>query len=118
MNEDNAELASEHVDLLDASREDAERLIGVWLRRDVHGPVTYEPISAHDIRRWSQFAVGDDNPLYTDQGYGSRSPFGSMVAPPSFLYSIDTTIVAPGPRGIRWILRRQHLGVLPAGPRR
>jgi acyl dehydratase len=103
MNEDNAELASEHVDLLDASRADAERLMGVWLRRDVHGPVTYEPISAHDIRRWSQFSVGDDNPLYTDQGYGSRSPFGSMVAPPSFLYSIDTTIVAPGLRGIQWI---------------
>src|SRR5260370_11212618 len=29
--------------------------------------------------------IGDINPLWTDPEYGSRSPFGAPVAPPSFV---------------------------------
>jgi len=81
----------------------ARELIGVWLRRDVHWPATYEPISPHDIRRWAMYSVGDDNPLWSSMEYGRRTIWGSMIAPPTFLYTIDSTIVAPGFGGIQWI---------------
>lgn len=83
--------------------EDARKLIGVWLRRDVHTPAIYEPLSVHDIRRWSQYSVGDDNPLFSEVDYAKRTVWGSVIAPPTFLYTIDTGIVAPGLPGIQWI---------------
>ena len=89
--------------LTDELVEDARRLIGVWLRRDVHWPALYEPISQHDIRRWAMYSVGDDNPLWCDEAYGRTTPWGRTIAPPTFLYSIDTLIVAPGLPGIQWI---------------
>ena len=82
-----------------ASRE----LIGVWLRRDVHTPAIYEPISLHDVRRWAQYSVGDDNPLWSSSDYGKGTRWGNNIAPPTFLYSIDSGIVAPGLRGVQWI---------------
>jgi acyl dehydratase len=81
----------------------ARSLVGVWLRRDVHWPAFAEPISAHDIRRWALYSMGDDNPLWTDEDYARRTRWGALIAPPTFLYSIDSTIVAPGLRGIQWI---------------
>ncbi len=87
----------------DAAVEKVREMIGVWLRRDVHMPAVYEPISLHDIRRWAFYAVGDDNPLFHDTEYAKRSVWGVNIAPPTFLYTIDSGIVAPGLRGIQWI---------------
>lgn len=81
----------------------ARQLIGVWLRRDVHWPAQYEPFSLHDIRRWAIYSVGDDNPLWCDAEYAKRTRFGTNIAPPTFLYTVDTTIVGPGLPGIQWI---------------
>lgn len=81
----------------------ASELVGVWLRRDVHTQAIYEPISLHDIRRWSHYSVGDDNPLWSDTEYAKRTMWGVNIAPPTFLYTIDTGIVAPGLPGIQWI---------------
>lgn len=78
-------------------------LIGVWLRRDVHWPAMAEPLSALDIRRWALYSVGDDNPLWSDSEHARRSNWGTIIAPPTFLYTVDTTIVAPGLPGIQWI---------------
>ncbi len=89
--------------LTDEAIREAEKLIGVWLRRDVHVPSKYEPISLHDIRRWAVYSCGDDNPLWQDVEYAKRTIWGSPIAPPSFNYTIDTGIVAPGLRGIQWI---------------
>ena len=89
--------------LSDEQIEDARKLIGVWLRRDVHTPSIYEPLSVHDIRRWSHYSVGDDNPLFSEVDYAKRSTWGTVIAPPTFLYTIDTGIVAPGMPGIQWI---------------
>lgn len=83
--------------------DDARKLIGVWLRRDVHTPSIYEPLSVHDIRRWARYSVGDDNPLFSDADYAKRTIWGSMIAPPTFLYTIDSGIIAPGLPGIQWI---------------
>lgn len=87
----------------DAAIEKAREMIGVWLRRDVHMPSVYEPISLHDIRRWAFYSVGDDNPLFHDTEYAKRTIWGQNIAPPTFLYTIDSGIVAPGLRGIQWI---------------
>jgi acyl dehydratase len=89
--------------ITDEMIEDARSLIGVWLRRDVHWPAMAEDIAPIDIRRWALYSVGDDNPLFSDEEYGRRTVWGSVIAPPTFLYSIDSTIIAPGMRGIQWI---------------
>jgi len=89
--------------ITDEMVEQAKSLIGVWLRRDAHWPAIREPLARHDIRRWALYAVGDDNPLFIDESYGRRSVWGDMIAPPTFLYSIDSTIVAPGLPGVQWI---------------
>lgn len=89
--------------LPDDALESASKLMGRWLRRDVHWPAVYEPISLHDIRRWAIYSVGDDNPLWRDEEYAKRTTWGEVIAPPTFLFSIDTTIVGPGLPGIQWI---------------
>jgi acyl dehydratase len=107
MMNDIAPLKSLQVDtspaLTDEAIEKARGLIGVWLRRDVHMPSRYEPISTHDIRRWAHYSVGDDNPLWCEPDYGRRTVWGNTIAPPTFLYTIDSGIVAPGLPGIQWI---------------
>src|SRR6056297_1755648 len=80
--------------LTDEVIDDARKMIGVWLRRDVHWPTIAEPISLHDIRRWALYSVGDDNPLWMDASHGKLSIWGNNIAPPTFLYSIDSGIVA------------------------
>ncbi len=35
------------------------------------------------IRRFAQ-AIGDDNPLYHDEEYAGKSPYGGIIAPPTF----------------------------------
>ncbi len=89
--------------LTDEAIEDARSRIGLWLRRDVHAPARYEPVSLHDIRRWAWYSVGDDNPLWSDADYARGTVWGVTIAPPTFLYTIDSTIVAPGLRGVQWI---------------
>lgn len=89
--------------LTDEAIEKVRGLIGVWLRRDVHAPARYEPISPGDIRRWAQYSVGDDNPLWADTEYAKRTMWGSVIAPPSFLFTVDSALVAPGLPGIQWI---------------
>lgn len=93
----------QHSVITDQMVQEARSMIGVWLRRDVHWPALYEPVSQHDIRRWAIYAMGDDNPLWADAEHGKRSIWGSTIAPPTFLYTVDTLIVAPGLRGIQWI---------------
>ena len=89
--------------LSEADVDKVRGLIGTWLRRDVHSPAIYEPISLHDIRRWAHYSVGDDNPLWSDSEYAKRTRWSRVIAPPTFLYTIDTGIVAPGMPGIQWI---------------
>ncbi|MFJ2033175.1 MaoC family dehydratase N-terminal domain-containing protein [Streptosporangium sp. NPDC087985] len=90
-------------DITDEMADEARSLIGVWLRRDVHTPAVAEDIAPIDIRRWAMYSVGDDNPLWSDDEYARRTIWGGIVAPPTFLYTIDSTIIAPGLRGIQWI---------------
>ncbi|HWG00223.1 MAG TPA: MaoC family dehydratase N-terminal domain-containing protein [Trebonia sp.] len=107
-------------DITEEMLDHARSLIGVWLRRDVHWPSFAEDIAPIDVRRWALYSTGDDNPLWCDEEYARRTAWGGVIAPPTFLYSIDSTIVAPGLRGIQWIYggtRWQHFSPVRLGDR-
>ena len=46
--------------------------------------------------------IGDGNPVSTDPAYGAAAWHGTGLAPGCFLYTTDSTIVAPKLRGIQW----------------
>ena len=80
--------------------EEARELIGVELRRTGQ---QWNTEASPDAVRHFCWGIGDDNPLFTDSAYGAASSYGSGLAPGCFLYTIDTTVVAPKLRGIQWL---------------
>jgi acyl dehydratase len=80
--------------------EEARELIGIELRRT--GQQWNTEASPDAVRQFC-WGIGDDNPLFTDPAYGRASRWGSALAPGCFLYTIDTTVVAPKLRGIQWL---------------
>jgi hypothetical protein len=68
---------------------EAGELLGVPLRRD---RMRWNKAATKDAVRQFTMGVGDDNPAW-----------GDRLAPPSFLYAIDATIVAPKLPGVQWI---------------
>jgi acyl dehydratase len=79
---------------------EARQLIGVPLRRD---RMRWNDTATRDGIRQFAAGVGDDNPLWLDPSYASETRWGEIIAPPSFLYAIDATIVAPKLPGVQWI---------------
>ena len=79
---------------------EARELIGVELRRTGQ---QWNTEASPDAVRHFCWGIGDDNSLYTDPNYGAASQYGSALAPSCFLYTIDTTVVAPKLRGIQWL---------------
>ena len=77
---------------------EVKRLVGVPLRRTRNN----EQCTLPAIIAWV-LGIGDINPLYRDEGVGRRSRYGCVIAPPSWLYSVDMTDVAPKLRGIHTI---------------
>jgi acyl dehydratase len=49
-----------------------------------------------DAIRHFAWGIGDDNPLWLDREYAAHSRWGSLIAPPCFVYAVDETTVAPG----------------------
>jgi len=93
-------LATQTPALWDGALEEARSLIGVELRRHDHSWNT----EAHpDSVRHFCWGIGDDNPLFCDPDYGKATRWGAGLAPGCFLYTIDSTIVAPKLRGIQWM---------------
>lgn len=84
----------------DTAIKETEDLVGVSLRR--HTWRWVETASRDTIGHFAE-GVGDDNPLWTDAGYGVASAWGTNLAPPNFLYAVDGTTVAPKLAGIQWI---------------
>ena len=80
--------------------EEARSLIGVDLRRTHQ---TWNTEASPDAVRHFCWGIGDENPLYCDPAYGRSSRWGTGLAPGCFLYTIDTTVVAPKLRGIQWM---------------
>jgi acyl dehydratase len=92
--------ASQTPVLWDGALDEARSLIGVDLRRTGQ---TWNTEAAPDSVRHFCWGLGDENPLYCDPVYGAQTKWGSALAPGCFLYTIDTTVVAPKLRGIQWL---------------
>ncbi|MGW1027850.1 FAS1-like dehydratase domain-containing protein [Streptomyces sp. NPDC002577] len=59
-------------------------LIGTELRTDAC--VNNEYATRLAILRFAE-GIGDDNPLWTDDEYAAKGPFGEIIAPPSFIFA-------------------------------
>ena len=95
-----AEPASQAPALWEGALEEARSLIGVDLRRTGQ---TWNTEASPDAVRHFCWGIGDENPLFCDPAYGAASTGKSALAPGCFLYTIDTTVVAPKLRGIQWM---------------
>lgn len=86
--------------LWEGALEEARSLVGVDLRRTNQ---TWNTEAAPDSVRHFCHGLGDENPLFCDPAYGANTRWQSALAPGCFLYTIDTTVVAPKLRGIQWL---------------
>ncbi|MBV8719720.1 MAG: MaoC family dehydratase N-terminal domain-containing protein [Chloroflexi bacterium] len=58
------------------------------------GAATSRVIEAGAIRRFVD-ALGDSNPLYTDAEYARQTRWGGIIAPPTFLCTIQAPLSLP-----------------------
>jgi acyl dehydratase len=63
---------------------DMRALIGTELRTEAC--LNNEYATRLAILRFCE-GIGDDNPLWTDPEYAANSPYGSVIAPPSFIFA-------------------------------
>jgi acyl dehydratase len=100
MSSDDDNSASQSPGLAEGALAEARSLIGVELRRQDH---RWNTEAAPDAVRHFCWGIGDDNPLFCDPEYGATTRWGAGLAPGCFLYTIDSTVVAPKLRGIQWL---------------
>ena len=86
--------------LAENALEEARSLIGVTLRRQDH---YWNTEASPDAVRHFCWGIGDENPLFCDPQYGAGTRWKTGLAPGCFLFTIDSTVVAPKLRGIQWI---------------
>lgn len=94
------EVSTEYPSLSTGSLDEARALIGVPLRRDHFRWNDY--VSADSIRQFC-YGISDTNSLWLDRAHAESSRWAGIVAPPTYLYSIDRGHVAPRLRGVQWI---------------
>lgn len=69
--------------------DDLRRRIGVPIN-DTLEPWCHEA-TRDNIRHYAH-GIGDDNPLWCDPAYAAKARYGTIVAPPSFLFACDRII--------------------------
>lgn len=74
------------VTITDDAVERLRRAIGVRIVDTVE-PWCYEA-TRDNIRHYAH-GIGDDNPLWCDPEYASTGPYGTVVAPPSFVFALS-----------------------------
>jgi acyl dehydratase len=52
------------------------------------------------VRHYS-LGIGDDNPLFCDPGYAEATPYGALIAPPTFAYTAFDGAVGAGLPGVQ-----------------
>jgi acyl dehydratase len=57
--------------------------------------------SSWDSVRHYALGLGDDNPLYCDPTYAEATPYGSLLAPPTFPYTIFDGAIGRGMPGVQ-----------------
>ena len=72
--------------ITEKSLADLRQLIGVPIE-DTLEPWCYEA-TRDNIRHWAH-GIGDDNPLWCDPAYAARAQYGRLVAPPSFVFTLN-----------------------------
>ena len=72
--------------------EEARSLIGIDLRRTGQ---SWNTEATPDAVRHFCWGIGDENPLFCDPAYGAETSWRTGLAPGCFLYTVDTTVVAP-----------------------
>ena len=78
----------------------ARSMIGVELRRE---RFNWVKTATKDTINHFSWGIGDDNPLWLDEEYAKKSRWGDIIAPPTFLYAVDGTTIAPKLPGVQWI---------------
>lgn len=56
----------------------------------------YNHEATYDTIRHYAHGLGDDNPLWCNEDYAAKGPYGTIVAPPTFFYSVFAPGVTPG----------------------
>lgn len=84
----------------DSAVAEAADMIGIRLRRD---RMQWVEEASRDAIRHFAWGIGDNNPLWLDRDYAGASRWGTIIAPPCFLYAVDYTVVAPKLPGVQWI---------------
>jgi acyl dehydratase len=64
---------------------DARTLIGTKIR--IAQSISNEEATRIAIQKFAD-GIGDTNPLWTDQEYAAKTRYGSIVAPPSWIFSV------------------------------
>src|SRR6266571_4867671 len=72
--------------ITEKSLADLRKLIGVPIEDTVE-PWCYEA-TRDNIRHWA-YGIGDDNPLWCDPAYAAQTQYGRLVAPPSFVFTLN-----------------------------
>ena len=72
--------------ITDRSLTELRKLINVPIE-DTLEPWCYEA-SRDNIRHWAH-GIGDDNPLWCDPAYAARTEHGRLLAPPSFIFTLN-----------------------------
>ena len=75
--------------ITDEALDSLRRLIGVPIADTVE-PWCYEA-TRDNIRHYAH-GIGDDNPLWCDPAYAATARFGTIVAPPSFVFALNRII--------------------------
>jgi acyl dehydratase len=74
--------------ITDGSLAQLRKLIDVPIEDSLE-PWCYEA-TRDNIRHWAH-GIGDDNPLWCDPGYAAKTPYGRVLAPPSFVFPLNRT---------------------------
>jgi acyl dehydratase len=72
--------------ITDKSLADLRKLIDVPIEDSLE-PWCYEA-TRDNIRHWAH-GIGDDNPLWCDPSYAAQTPYGCVLAPPSFIFPLN-----------------------------
>jgi len=75
--------------ITDDTLDDLRRRIGLPIE-DTLEPWCHEA-TRDNIRHYAH-GIGDDNPLWCDPAYAAAGPYGTIVAPPSFLFACNRII--------------------------
>jgi len=66
---------------------EAEYRKGIGIEQDLNAERFLTEVTRDNILNFCD-AIGDNNPLWTNDDYARRSRFGALTAPPAFLYNI------------------------------